>query len=635
MLISYQWLQTFFDTPLPPPEVVAEALTFHSSEIEDIAKVGTDTIFDVKVLPDNAAWLLSHRGIAKEVSVILDMPLTSDPLRLSNEVLPVSDQIHVTLTSPVCDYYTATLIEGVTVGPSPDWLREQLEGLGQKSINNIVDITNYVMLATGQPLHAFAAHTLAHGKGYAVGVRQAHSGEQFVSLTGEEYQLTPEDAVIVGGKDEVLALAGVKGGQYSGITDQTTSIVLEAAHFERTAVRKTAQRHKLPTDASKRYENGISRVLIPPSVALAVSLISKVAGGAVIGTKTVGEGLEVRQSVTVTLSQINSLLGLSLTISNVTTLLDRFGYSYEVQDDEEVTVTPPAERDDLTIPADLIEEIGRVYGLDKITSVPPELLVANQLNKRHYYAEVIRQTLVARGFSEVYTSSFRNQDKVRIQNALASDKGYLRSSLAENLREARAKNIPHRDLLGIPTILLFEIGTVFAVDTEEFKVCLAVQTNTTYKAKTDDVLWRTAIADLESVLQTSLAITEAGEGVVEFSLDAILVTLPTPSAYGKHVASPVVSYQPFSLYPAVSRDIALWVGEGVTAGAVMSALQSSVSADQLVRLTHLDTFTKDGRTSLAFRLVFQSDTKTFTGVEIDALMEVVYATVAKYGWEVR
>jgi phenylalanyl-tRNA synthetase beta chain len=633
MLISYNWLQTYFATPLPTPEEVAEKLTFHSSEIEGVEQVGDDTVFEVKVLPDKSAWMLSHRGVAKELSVILGSPLKNDPLRSSLEALPRLEELSVTLDADTCDYYAATLLEDVRVGPSPDWLRERLEAVGQNSINNVVDVTNYVMLSLGQPLHAFDASTLAHKDGYGVGVRQAKDGEPFVSLTGEEYTLTPEDAVIVDGGDKVLALAGVKGGLHSGITIETTSIILEAAHFERVAVRRTATRHRLLTDASKRYENGISRGIIPYAVAEAVQLLGEVAGARVVGTTTAGDGSVTRTPVTVDLVRANSLLGTSLEMADVTAIMDRFDFAYTVSG-HSVTVKPPFERDDLVIEADVVEEIGRIYGLDKINSVSPASVEIVALNKRHYYAEVIRETLIARGFSEVYTSSFRSQDVVKIQNALASDKGYLRSSLVENLREARAKNIPYRDLLGIGDVRLFEIGTVFGVDAEEFRVGLAVQTNTNYKANTDNGLWRDAISAIETALGVAIRVVDSADGVVEFSLDELLAALPEPTVYNTPMKLPLATYQAFSAYPPVSRDIALWVGEGTNEESVAVVLRAAAS-QLLVTLTHLDTFTKDGRTSLAFRLVFQANDHTLIEDEIVAVMNKIYAKVQSLGYEVR
>ncbi len=633
MLISYKWLQSYFDAPLPAPDVVAEALTFHSSEIEAIEQVHDDTIFDVKVLPDKSAWLLSHRGVAKELSVILGIPMLYDPFIRDCESFPTSEHMHVNLHTDTCDYYAATLLENVMVGPSPDWLRLKLEAVGQKSINNVVDVTNYVMLSLGQPLHAFDAETLKVDNAYSVGVRQARDGELFTSLTGEEYALTSSDAVIIDGKDTVLALAGVKGGLHSGISNATISIILEAAHFDRVAVRRTATRHRLQTDASKRYENGISRAVVPYAVSMATQLLKEVAGATVVGECTAGDCTIDRIPVTVRVERVNSLLGTSLTMYDITTIIDRFGFSYNANDTE-LIITPTFERDDLVIEVDMIEEIGRVYGLDKIISVTPGAAEKVAINKRHYYAEIIRGTLTQLGFSEIFTSSFRSQDTVAVTNALASDKGYLRSSLAQNLQEARVRNIPYRDLLGLSAVKVFEIGTVFQRDEEDVEVGIAVQTNTDYKAKVDDGLWKEAIQALQTSLGVPLQVTEVAPGVVTFSMNEVIETLPDPVAYIAQQKSTGVVYQTYSVFPSVSRDIAMWVNNDVAVEDVATTLRAA-AGPLLVRLTHLDTFAKDGRTSLAFRLVFQSNAKTLDGSEVDDIMNVVYQAAAKVGFEVR
>ncbi len=636
MKFSYNWLQTFFDAPLPAPAVIEEKLTFHSSEVEEVVAVGDDTVFDVKVLPDKSAWLMSHRGLARELSVILNLPMKHDPL-LGEMALgtPLSD-VRVVLDTPVCDFYGAAIIEGVKVGPSPDWLRARLEAIGQRSINNIVDATNYVMFELGQPLHAFDANTFTKDVtgSREVRVRLARVDEKLTTLSNEELSLTSEDVVITDGVSGApLALAGVKGGLNSGVTEATTTILLEAAHFDRVATRLASRRHKLPTDAAKRYENGLSRSITPYGLLAGAKLIAEIAGGQVVGYTTAGDSSVVRQPVTVAVTDINRVLGVTITPTEVAQILGRFGYQMDTNGIV-FTVTPSHERDDLRIEQDLIEEVGRIYGLTNIKSIPPVNAEVVELNARLYYAEVIRRALTCLGFSEVYTSSFRENDIAHIKNALASDKSYLRSRLQDNLLEVRAKNIPFRDLLGLRAVQVFEIGTVFGVHEEAFHVGLAVQTGTEYKAKVDDTLLATAVAALETALGMAIAPVHTAPGYVEFSLDALLPQLPVPTAYEPAQKSAAILYKPFSAYPSVSRDIAMWVGEGTALETVESTLRAA-AGPLLVRLTHLDTFSKEGRTSLAFRLVFQSNEKTLDGSEVDALMGAVYDAVAGQGWAVR
>ena len=630
MKFSYNWLGSLLEKPMPPVAELGDLITFHSAEIEELITVEGDTVLDVKVLPDKSAWLMSHRGMAKEIAVITKNTLKADPF-LSPVTLGEDSGIKIELKSTTCDFYSAALISGVKVGPSPVWLKEKLVAIGQRSINNIVDATNYVMFELGQPLHAFDADKL---QGRHIVVRNAKAGEKITTLTGEEYELTPADALIVDGvSDAPVGIAGIKGGKVAAVDALTTNILLESAHFDRFAVRKTAKALKLQTDASKRYENGIVRAVAPIALNRVIALILEVAGGTAEVVTAVGDGSVERLPVTVRLAEINSLLGVTLSMSDVEDILNRFGYVYTAEADD-FTVTPPFERDDLVIAEDIVEEIGRIYGLGHIVSVPPTVGAVAEINVRHYYSEKIRESLMNLGFSEVYTSSFRNKDIVKLENALATDKGYLRSSLVENLREARTLNVSHRDLLGLSAVKIFEIGTVFAEDSEEFRVGLAVQTGTSYKAKVDDSLLEEALAALAVTLGVAPTLISREEGTAEFSLDALLPKLPAVTTYEPTLKSPKITYQGFSLYPAVSRDIAMWVPETVTSESVEEILKAN-TGPLCVRLSHVDTFSKEGKTSLAFRLVFQSTEKTLTDEEVQGYMDNLYKTVANQGWEAR
>ncbi len=637
MKFSYTWLQTYFEAPLPEPTELAELITAHSSEIEEVLPFGSDTVLNVKVLPDKSAWLLSHRGLAKELSVILKQPLSKDGLRHHNDT-PLTLQpgrVMITLASPVCDYYSAAYITGVKVGPSPAWLREHLQAIGQRSINNIVDATNYVMFEFGQPLHAFAADKLQEtSAGYAILVRPARPGESITTLTGEPYVLSADDTIIVDGvSDAPIGVAGIKGGQLAAVDETTTALMIESAHFNRQAIRLMSKRLKLATDASKRYENGISARVAKIALMEVVTLIKTIAGGEVVALTEAGALPPLPKPVTCSLTKLNSVLGVALTIGEVIAILDRFAYSYEVAG-ESFIVTPPFERDDLVLAEDLIEEIGRMSGLHNIVAVLPVAQPVTEYNPRFYYSEKIRTALVNRGFSEVYTSSFRAEDIVRLENALASDKGYLRSALAPNLSAARTANVPYRDLLGLPAILMFEIGTVFGASTEECRVALTVQTGSQYKAKVDEPLMTKALEAIAIALGVVPELITEENGVAEFSLDALLAQLSPVSTYDAPVVLPTVVYQAFSTYPASSRDVALWVEEETEVGAVAAILKAA-AGPLCVRLTHLDTFTKNDKTSYAFRLVLQSFEHTLTEDVIQGLMAEVYQVIEKNGWEAR
>lgn len=629
MLVSYNWLNKYFDNALPEPRKVAEALTFYAWEIDGIEKVGDDTVLDVKVLPDKAMWGLSHRGIAKDLSVILNLPLKSDPLNTKPELLPLSDLVKIKVESKSCRRFAGALIKGVKVGPSPEWLKKSLEALGQRSINNIVDASNYVMFDIGQPSHAFDASIVGEG----VLVRQAEKGETLKALDETEYTFTEEDTVIATLADKrALSIAGIKGGMESGISEATTDIFVETANWDPITTRKTASRLKLRSDASSRYENGIVPEMVPYGLKAVVDLVLEIAGGELVGYSEVNDTTSKKTSVTVSLEKINSVLGLSLTTNDVISVIERFGWEYKVNN-EEFEITSPFERTDLNIAEDVIEEIGRIYGYEHVVAVVPEPIKQTEINQRFYYSEVIRDVLIERGFSEIFTSSFRSEDRVKLANAFASDKGYLRGDLKTNIKEALVKNAPNADLLGVRQIRIFEIGTVFNESGEELLLALGVQGPSGYKAKSDDPIIADAIQSLSDALGVKLS-APAVEGIVEIKLGELLTQLPEVTSYKKSEPEPALTYKPFSLYPAIVRDIAMWVDEGVNVTEIEELLNEKAGPLR-VRTTLFDEFKKDGKVSYAFRLVFQSSEKTLEGSQVDSVMDDVYKAVKERGFEVR
>lgn len=633
MKVSVNWLQTFFDKPLPPVADLVDALTFHSSEVEEVIEADGDVLIDVSVMPDKSAWMLSHRGVARELATILELPIT-DPLAFAPTLEPAAADVSVSIDTDACDRYIAAVVRGVSVGPSPEWLQRYLAAIGQRSINNVVDLTNYIMFHLGQPLHAFDAGKLGvEGGTYAIGVRTARSGEPITTLTGESYELTDADMVIVDRtNDTPIGIAGVKGGAHAAVDEGTTDIVIESANFDRIAVRKTSQRLKLRTDASARFENGVVPELAAYGIAAAVERITECAGGECGGYVDVFPRPRVAAPVTVSLAKVNSILGLSLTTDDIERTLDRFGYAH-TWTAEAVTVVPPFERDDLMIPEDLAEEIGRIHGLAHIPSERPAPVPLGEVNKHFYYTDRIRRTLIAEGFSEIFTSSFRKKDSVQLANALASDKGYLRSDLRANMTDALARNVPNKDLLGLDRIAIFEIGTVFTSDGEHTSLAIGVRTGQQYKPKADDPVLASAIAAVHAVLGTEVVFA-CEQGIAEANLSTVMDALPQPTAYERFEKGEDATYRPFSHYPYITRDVALWVADGTTAADVESVLNTH-AGDLRVRTTLFDEFHKDGRTSYAFRLVFQSNETTLTDEEVNAEMERVYDTVRERGWEVR
>lgn len=641
MLVLHDWLKEYVGDSMPPAKDVENLLTFHTFEIDGIEEKEGHTVIDVKVLPDRSPDCLSHRGIAHELAAIVGKPLAEDPLRTPAENRPTIDTITVRIEDPaLCRRFGMALIEGVKIGPSPAWLQSRLKALGQRSINNVVDATNYVMLALGQPLHAYDGDRFKKGSDdkWHFGVRRAREGEKVTTLTGEEYELDENVQLIVNEEDDMPAgIAGIKGGKYAEVHEGTATILLEAANFDPSFTRKASQQLRLQTDASKRFENGISRSMSPYGLTETVKLILELAGGTCAGYVDVyPEPLE-NVEVSVSLSAINARLGLTLTEDVVDDVLARLDFTYTKRD-ATWNVRAPHERVDITIPDNVIEEIGRMYGYDHVASVVPEALPLREVNARHYYSEILRETLLSLGFSEVITSSFRKKDEIQLRNALASDKSYMRSSLSKNLTEVLDKNMPFADLLGERDVRVFEIGTVFSRGgeygvTEHFSVGLGVRTKQQGYTPKDDQILEEALKALENRLGCTIQST-VSKGVVEFNLSELLRALPVPTQYDEASASVDITFVPFSTYPFVTRDIALWVPEDVGAETVEAVLDEG-AGELHVRTTLFDAFQKDGRVSYAFRLVFQSKEKTLTDDEVNVVMDRLTSIVSERGWEVR
>ncbi len=644
MLVSRNWLKDYIGNSIPSAEEIEELLTFHSFEIEGLEKVGDDDVIDVDVLPNRSSDCLCHRGIARELATLLDTPLKHDPLR--EEVsLESTDSITVAIENAEdCPRFTASLITGIEVKDSPQWLQQRLQALGQRPINNIVDATNYVMYAIGQPIHAYDADLFPQVDGkWQFQVRTAKEGET-VSLIAEggkdedrivDLQGT-ELLIVDASSDTPIGLAGVKGGRFAGVHKGTTKIIIEAAHFDAALTRKTARRLGIVIDASKRFENECSRELPPYAQQEIIKLITDIAGGTYEGSIDTYLLKKKSPEVTVHPQKVNALLGVALTPEEMRTILQRVGVETQQKEDDFVCIGP-WERTDLNIEEDFIEEIGRVYGLNNITSVVPQPIPLREINKRHYYSDRLRKELLSLGFSEVITSSFRKKDAIQLKNALASDKSYMRSSLIKNITQVLDKNAGFVDLLGMTDTRVFEIGTVFKKGEENIdeQVSLAIGVrikSSGYSGKEDKIL-----TDVVRVLEKNLATTldcTIEKGVAEINLTELLPTLPEPREYDTVATAKEVTYEPFSPFQHMTRDIAMWVSSDTQADEVEKILNEA-AGELRVRTTHIDEFTKDGRTSLAFRLVFQAPDRTLTDDEVNAIMEKVYSEATEHGWETR
>ncbi|MBU6323445.1 phenylalanine--tRNA ligase subunit beta [Patescibacteria group bacterium] len=607
MKVSRAWLQKYFDEPLPEGQRLADAFTFHSFEVEEEA----GDLIDLKVLPDRAGYALSHRGVAYELAAALQKPLERDPLLAPPSEQPATGRLKVEIEdSQQCARYAGALVEGVTVGPSPAWLKEALESVGQRSINNVVDATNYVMLDIGQPLHAFDADKLTERDGaYAIRVRSAKEGEQITTLTGDAYELSGSILLITDAHaDAPLGIAGIKGGKAAEVTSGTKNLIVESANFDGSAVRRASQRLKLVTDASVRFQNRPSPEFVAYGMRDVLALITSIAGGTLAGVTDAYPSPAVPKPVSVSLGGINGLLGSSFTKGDVESVWKRLALPF-MAEGEAWTITPPFPRTDLGIPEDLIEEVGRILGYDRIApdELPTHSEAADQARFRG--RERMKDQLVEQGFTEVSTQSFAKSGDRELANPLDKKMPALRKSLEKNLGEALTLAKHYAPLVLPPGAKpkLFEVGTVFTKDGEHLELRMTEA----------PAAWGKDFPTVDNLSEANLE--EYGRGYA-----------PKRYALG--------NFKPYSAYPFVVRDIAMWVPAGKTDDDARAKLAHAVTAaagSLSVKSDFLDRFEKDGRVSLAERLVFQSMERTLTDEEVNGIMEKIYAALRAAGYEIR
>jgi phenylalanyl-tRNA synthetase beta chain len=594
MKTSISWLQKSFDAPLPHVDALVDSFTFHAFEIEEAA----GDLMDVKVLPNRAADCLCHRGIAKELAAILELPMKRDPLREPVPSFPPSTLLKVEVEdSQKCLRYMGAFVRGVKVGSSPAWLKEALESVGQRSINNIVDATNFVMLDVGQPLHAFDANLLEQknikdGPRWNIAVQTAREGEKMLALDEKEYALDPSILTIVDAHaDKIIGIAGIKGGTAAQISGTTCDVIIESANFNGPLVRRAAQKLKLFTDASLRFQNNPSPELCAYGMRDVLELVVRIAGGEIEGVVDVYPTAPKQVPVQTSLARINGLLGSQFAHEEVAHVFTRLDLHTKIEGDT-FTITPPFERTDIVIPEDLTEEVGRILGYDRVAPLvlPPTNIFPDQA--RYRGVEFVKDFLVDRGFTEISTQTFSKKGDIVLANPLDKTNPALRTDLAHNMQEALTKAAYYAPLVlsSNQKSKLFEIGTVFTNKGEH------------------------------TVVETSEPVKD-------------LPALQDRQDYTPRLYE-LGAFKPFSAYPYIVRDIALWTPSGTNADKVLEMIQKKAGA-LCVKIYLFDTFTKEGRVSLAFRLIFQSFERTLTEEEVNKSMAELSGILGAKGFEIR
>jgi phenylalanyl-tRNA synthetase beta chain len=611
---------------------------------------------------------MGHLGVARELAAGLDRPMKVDfmPAFTGTANPPGRDLVKVSIDEPdLCARYIGGVIRGVKVGPSPDWLQRRLRACGVRPINNVVDITNYVLLEYAQPLHAFDLAKLSPPE---IHVRKARAGEKLLCLDGIDRALTAEMLVIADSRQPV-AIAGVIGGEETAVTDGTTDILLEAATFNGSSVRQTARELGLRTEASSRFEKGLPAELALAGARRAASLIAELAGASVHR-----EWADVyprpQEPVRVQLrpALVDEVLGLHVPLEEAESILKRLNFHVRALEDGEWDVLPPVFRLDVTIPQDLVEEVGRVYGYDRVPPTLPGrrrdswIPAAPSIGRR---LDEAREVLAGVGFAETWNpalvsgrllESLRiDAHAMRVSNALSDDMDTLRSSLLPSLVGAVALN---RDR-GRQDVRIYEIASAFLarVDDKTEQPDEPMRLGLVATAGASAEAGRTAFYAMKSALDACLAALGAPpctyqRGAQELFhpgrcaaviLDGRLLGYigelhPTvASAFkidGRLVAGeidvqPVLAAsripraQPLPRFPAVERDLAVVVEDHVAAGALLATIKE-LAGEYLEQARAFDEYhgqqVPDGQKSTAFTLTFRSPERTLTDAEVDRVM---------------
>ncbi|MCL5011161.1 MAG: phenylalanine--tRNA ligase subunit beta, partial [Patescibacteria group bacterium] len=469
MKFSYNWLKEYVGPKMPNPQKLAELLMFRVFEIEELKKTEQDWMFDIKVLPNRAHDCLSHVGIAREITAILGLKIKNS-IKIKNYKFKTKNDDLISIKIEDirdCPRYTAYTINGIRVGEPPKWMQERLKICGLQPINNVVDITNYVMLETGQPLHAFDADKIADKK---IIVRRAKKGELIRTLDKEKAVIGLDESILViADNEKPIAIAGIKGGLDTGIDKNTKNIVIEAANFNPVLIRKASQKLKVRTDASVRFENEITPELADFGQARACQLIRQYCGG-----KTAGGMIDVRakktqeKTIKLNLGYVSDILGLRAGEQKSIRILSSLGFAAKKTSPGNLTVKAPFQRLDAATEEDLIEEIGRIIGYENIKAEFPQVSSEPMpQNKQLIAAEKCRDILQQAGFCEAYNYSFIGEPEkeifycsdsqlVELANPASILNKYGRPSLIPHL----LKNVKNNSRF-FEQIKMFEYGSVF------------------------------------------------------------------------------------------------------------------------------------------------------------------------------
>jgi len=653
MKFSEHWLRTLVDPPLTG-RALGDAATMAGVEVEQMEPAGDDLIFTIKPTP-NRGDCLSVFGFAREVAAVTACAL--QPVDVAAAPSKISDRLEITLeNSSACPLYCGRIVRGVNArAATPRWLVQRLESGGLRSLGAIVDITNYVMLELGQPLHAFDRARL----GASLRVRNARKAEKLKLLNEQEVELDP-GWLVIADEQKALALAGIMGGAASAVGGETKDILLESAFFSPDVIAGKSRLLGFSSDAAYRFERGVDYAGTRRALERATALVLEICGGSAGPIAEASASLPERKPVRLRRARAQRLLGIDISAQDIAAILRRLGLGFERRG-EEFHVTPPSYRFDIALEEDLIEEIARIYGYDRIPASPPRAAVAMlPAPETRISTSALRAQLIARDYEEIVSYSFvdrqwesdfsGNATPVALANPIAAQLSVMRSSLLGSLVDCLKLNVSRQQ----ERVRLFEFGRCFERAGADFQ----------QQMKLGGIAYGSALAeqwgspkrpvdfyDVKSDVESLIALESVRfehakhpalhpgrfanvvvDGVVAGWLGQLHPELQqkydlpfAPIAFELNLelisARRPARYSAFSRLPSVRRDIAVEVGAEVSAQAMLEALKKRASGI-ITELGLFDVYRGKGidsdKKSVAFRVVLQDTLKTLTDAEVDA-----------------
>ncbi|MEK1658220.1 phenylalanine--tRNA ligase subunit beta [Staphylococcus aureus] len=640
-----------------------------------------DQVMEFDLTP-NRADALSMIGTAYEVAALYNTKMTK-PETTSNELeLSANDELTVTIENEdKVPYYSARVVHDVTIEPSPIWMQARLIKAGIRPINNVVDISNYVLLEYGQPLHMFDQDAIGSQQ---IVVRQANEGEKMTTLDDTERELLTSDIVITNGQTPI-ALAGVMGGDFSEVKEHTSNIVIEGAIFDPVSIRHTSRRLNLRSESSSRFEKGIATEFVDEAVDRACYLLQTYANGKVLKDRvSSGELSAFITPIDITADKINRTIGFDLSQNDIVTIFNQLGFDTEINDDV-ITVQVPSRRKDITIKEDLIEEVARIYGYDDIPSTLPvfEKVTSGQLTDRQYKTRMVKEVLEGAGLDQAITYSlvskedataFAMQQRQTIDLLMPMSEAHasLRQSLLPHLIEAASYNVARKN----KDVKLFEIGNVFFAngegelpdqveylsgiltgdyvvnqwqgkkETVDFYLAKGVVDRVSEKlnlefsyrradidglhpGRTAEILLENKVVGFIGELHPTLAADNDLKRtyVFELNFDALMA-----------VSVGYINYQPIPRFPGMSRDIALEVNQNIPAADLLSTIHAhggNILKDTLVFDVYQGEHLEKGKKSIAIRLNYLDTEETLTDERVSKVQAEIEAALIEQGAVIR